>query len=132
MQRVIEFRNYYRYSVVVLFCLKVGENMIFTINNRIWNVVFVNANSDLLRRSDGSITVGVADGGTNCVYLSNFLRGSFLRKVFIHEVCHVAVFSYGISLTLEQEEFLCDFIATYGDEIFAIVDDLFMALKKVG
>lgn len=112
--------------------MKVGEIMIFTINNRIWRVVFVNANSDLLRRSNGTITVGTTDGSTNCIYLSNLLKGAFLRKVYIHEVCHAAVFSYGIMLSLEQEEFLCDFIATYGDEVFAIVDDLFMTLKKIG
>lgn len=112
--------------------MKVGDGVIFTINNRIWHVVFVNANSDLLRRSNGTITVGVADGETSCIYLSNLLRGPFLRKVYIHEVCHAAVFSYGIMLSVEQEEFLCDFIATYGDEIFSIVDDLFMALKKIG
>jgi hypothetical protein len=29
-----------------------------------------------------------------------------------------------------QEEFLCDFIATYGDEIFEVVDDMFAVLKK--
>lgn len=103
----------------------------FAINGIAWDIVFVPPNSPNLRRSDGSITCGVCDFGDRCIYLSDMLQGAFLRKVYIHEVCHAAVFSYSISLDLAQEEFLCDFIATYGDEIFAIVDNLFMALKKI-
>ena len=103
----------------------------FTINGYDWNIVFCRRGSEELRRSDGSITVGVTDWNDRTVYLSDMLKGAFLRKVFIHEVCHCAVFSYGISLSLEQEEFLCDFVASYGDEIFRIVDDLFMVLKRV-
>ena len=103
----------------------------FEINGILWNIVFVNPNSDKLRRSDGSVTCGVCDFGDRCIYLSDMLQGAFLRKVYIHEVCHAAIFSYSINIDLLQEEFLCDFIATYGDEIFAIVDSLFMALKKI-
>lgn len=103
----------------------------FVINGIEWDIEFVSPNSPNLRRSDGSVTCGVCDFGDKCIYLSDMLQGAFLRKVYIHEVCHAAVFSHSINLDLPQEEFLCDFIATYGDEIFAIVDDLFMALKKI-
>ena len=103
----------------------------FVINGIEWDIKFVSPNSPNLRRSDGSVTCGVCDFRDRCIYLSDMLQGAFLRKVYIHEVCHAAVFSYSISIDLLQEEFLCDFIATYGDEIFAIVDDLFMALKKI-
>ena len=103
----------------------------FKINNIEWDIQFCAPNSNDLKRSDGSITVGVTDFSTKCVYLSDALHGDFLRKVFIHELCHCAIFSYGFSMDMEQEEFLCDFIASYGDEIFNIVDDLFMVLHKV-
>ena len=102
----------------------------FTINGIEWNIEFCNPYDDNLRRSDGSLTVGVTDWKKRTVFLSDMLRGAFLRKVFIHEVCHTAVFSYGIDLDIEQEEFLCDFVASFGDEIFAIVDDMFAVLKK--
>lgn len=102
----------------------------FTMNGYQWDVVFVRSNSPELQRSDGSITVGMTDWNKRTVFLSNALRGAFLRKVFIHEVCHVACFSYGISIDIDQEEFLCDFIATYGDEIFGVVDNLFAVLRK--
>ena len=108
-----------------------GGDTMFTINGIEWNVVFTNPRSDNLRRSDGSLTCGVCDFGDRCIYLSDALRGAFLRKVYIHEVCHAAIFSHSIDLDIDQEEFLCDFIASFGDEIFAIVDDLFATLKRV-
>lgn len=103
----------------------------FEINGIAWEVYKVPPNSPYLRRSDGVLTLGVTDFNDRAVYLSNALHGAFLRKVYIHEVCHAAIFSYGINLDLMQEEFLCDFIATYGDEIFAIVDDFFRVLKRI-
>ncbi len=103
----------------------------FTMNGITWDVVFVSANSEKLRRSDNSVTCGVCDSGDRCIYLSDRLRGAFLRKVYIHEVCHSAIFSYGINLDLAQEEFLCDFVATYGDEIFAVVNNLFKILRRI-
>lgn len=105
--------------------------MNYTINGVEWNVVYVDPASVELMRSDYSRTVGMCDGNRNCIFLSNSLRGPFLRKVLIHEICHSAVFSYGINIDIQQEEFLCDFIATFGDEIFSVVDDIFQALKKV-
>ena len=95
-----------------------------------WKVEFVPSNSTELVRSDGSRTVGMTDINKHTVFLSDNLRGPFLRKVFIHEICHVAILSYGIPMGIEQEEFLCDFIASYGDEIFDIVDNFFAILKK--
>ena len=39
------------------------------------------------------------------------------------------MFSYGVELTLEQEELLADLIATYGQEIIKITNKLFKKLK---
>lgn len=104
--------------------------MKFMMNGIEWNVYKVPAYSDMLRRSDNSYTVGMCDFPKRSIFLCDKLSGQFLRKVFIHEVCHSAVFSYGLELDAMQEEFLCDFIATYGDEIFEVVDDMFAVLKK--
>lgn len=104
--------------------------MKYYMNGIEWTVYKVPSYSEMLRRSDKSYTVGMCDF-TNCsIFLCDKLKGNFLRKVFIHEVCHSAVFSYGIELDIEQEEFLCNFIATYGDEIFYVVDNMFAVLKK--
>lgn len=60
----------------------------FTINGIDWEIIYVNPFSDDLRRSDGSLTVGVTDMLKRSVFLSNRLRGAFLRKVLAHELVH--------------------------------------------
>lgn len=105
--------------------------MIFTINSTIWQVQYKNSNSDELRRSDGTISLGVTDRNTHTIYLSNALRGYIQRKVLIHEVCHAICMSYDVYLPIEQEEILCDFVATYGDEVFSIVDMILGAVRRV-
>ena len=102
----------------------------FVMNGYTWDIAFVRPYSPELRRSDGSITVGMTDWNKRTVFISKALRGQFLRKVFIHEICHVACFSFDVKMDIEQEEFLCDFVSTYGDEIFEVVDDFFAVLKK--
>lgn len=96
--------------------------MIFNINGTIWHIEYKNSSLGELRRSDGTISLGVTDRNTHTIYLSNALHGYMLRKVLIHEVCHAICMSYDVYLPIEQEEILCDFVATYGDEVFDIVD----------
>ena len=103
----------------------------YRMNGLEWSVRTVGADSPMLRRSDGGHTVGMCDRSTQTIYISNLLHGGFLRKVLIHEVAHSAMMSYSIDMTVEQEEMFCDFIATYGDEIFNVADNLFNALRKV-
>ena len=104
--------------------------MIFNINGTMWQVQYKNSNSSELKRSDGTISLGVTD--RNTIYLSNALRGFMERKVLIHEVCHAICMSYDVYLPIEQEEILCDFVATYGDEVFDIVDMVLGAVRRVG
>lgn len=105
--------------------------MTFIINNILWHVIFVSPVSNKLRRSDNSVTVGMTEMSTHTIYLSDMLQGAFLRKVFIHEVCHAECMSRNITMSIDQEERLCDFVASFGDEIFSIVDDLFVSLRRI-
>ena len=102
----------------------------FTINGIDWQIVFTNPFSDDLRRSDGTLTVGVTDMPKRSVFLSNRLKGVFLRKVLAHELCHCVCFSYNIHIPIEQEEFLADWVATYGTELIYLLDDLMQTMKK--
>lgn len=97
----------------------------FIVNDRQWNIVFVNPHSNALMRSDGSYTVGCTDNNTSNIFLADNLQGDFLLKVLTHEVCHVFCFSYNIVMPLEQEEQLCDFVATFGRNIIALTDAIF-------
>lgn len=102
----------------------------FEINGIQWEIVWVNSNSDNLRRSDNSITVGVTDWNNKYVYLSNKLRGGFLRKVLAHELCHCFCFSYNVYIPIEEEERLADWVSLYGTELVYLLDDLMQTLKK--
>ena len=104
--------------------------MEFMLNDFKWQIRRVDSYSDLLRRSDGSLTVGMTDRDTQMIYLSEDLQGEFLRKVLCHEICHSAMFSYSIDMSIEQEELFCDLMATYGSEIINITDGIFKVLRK--
>lgn len=102
----------------------------FTINNVKWNIKFVPPKHPMLYRSDGSVTVGMCDNETRIIYIDSTLTGRFLKKVLCHELTHAAMFSYGVELSIEQEEILADLIATYGEEIIIITNTIFTKLKE--
>ena len=109
---------------VALLRFKGAYRLNFELNGIRWQIVWVDNKNSLLSRTDGSMSVGVTDMNTHCIYLAKSLHGAFLRKVIIHELCHCVCMSYNIYMPIEQEEMLCDFVATYGDQVFEIVDIL--------
>lgn len=93
------------------------------INNVQWRLLLTD-NTEDLKRTDGSITLGVTDLNMMTIYLWKGLKGSMLRRVLIHELSHAFIFSYEYYLTVEEEEFLCSFIDTYADSILSEADEL--------
>ena len=53
-----------------------------------------------------------------------------MKKVLAHEITHAAMFSYGVNLSLSQEELLADLIATYGQEIICIANKIFHRITE--
>lgn len=104
--------------------------MDFTINNIKWNIAFVNPNDEILMRSDGSVTVGVTDRDTCCVYISNAIFGTFFEHVLCHELCHCVCMSWNIYMQLDDEEKLCNFMADHGKEIIYLLDDLLASMVR--
>lgn len=102
----------------------------FTINGIVWNIVFVPPNSQNLQRSDGSITCGVSDWNDLCIYLSSALRGDFLERVLCHELTHCVCFSWNISIPIQTEEWLCNFMSDHGKEVIYLLDDLLRGMKR--
>lgn len=98
--------------------------MEFIINNNIWYVMFTNPNNPVFTRSDGSTTVGVTDGITRVIYLSDALRGAFLERVLCHEICHAVCFSYDLSIPIETEELIANWVSLYGREVICVLDNL--------
>ena len=100
-----------------------------TINGEKWLVKFEQPSAEIFITEDGFRTIGVCDDATKTIHLANSLRGKFLKKVLCHELVHAAMFSYNIKLEYEQEELLANLIATYGEEIIQITNDVFKRLR---
>lgn len=102
----------------------------FTINGVVWLLKFVPETDSMLKRRDGSFALGMCDGNLKTIFIEEKLHGRQLKKVLCHELTHAAMFSYGVDLTLEQEEIVADLIATYGEEIIQMTNQLFHKLKN--
>lgn len=96
--------------------------MNFYINDELWHVQYENPSSELLRRSDGVYTLGVTDRMANTIYLSNCLSDTMFDRVLSHELTHAVCMTYGISLPIETEERLCNFISDHAREIISLTD----------
>ena len=102
----------------------------FEINGIDWEIEWCSPTDSNLRRSDGSLTVGMTDNRTKTIYLSDRLSGDFLRRVCAHELCHCFCFSYGVLMDIEQEEFMADWISRYGEELVYLLDDIMRSFVK--
>ena len=105
--------------------------MDFYVNGVKWKIAYVRSDHPIFKREDGSYTIGVCSNNEKCVFLNENLRGGMLKKVIIHEVSHAFMFEYHIDLTIEQEEVICDLIATYGEDIISVSSDIFGRLQKI-
>lgn len=104
--------------------------MEFEINGVKWNIVFVPPQSNRLTRSDGSKTVGVAFLEETTIYISKTAHGAFLRRILAHELVHAFCLSYSIFMSVDEEERLADWVATYGTELMYLLDDLLQILER--
>lgn len=102
----------------------------FEINGIDWEIEWCSPKDDNLRRSDGSLTVGMTDNRTKTIYLSDRLSGDFLRKVTAHELVHCFCFSYGVLMDIKQEEFMADWVSRYGEELVYLLDDIMRIFVK--
>lgn len=103
--------------------------MFFIINGIRWDIKLVDPRNSIFITSDNYYTIGVCDLLTKTIYLANNLEGSMLKKVLCHEVAHAAIYSYNINLSLNKEEIIADWIATYGQEIFYITNKIYKELQ---
>lgn len=103
----------------------------FLINNTYWKLSFVSPDFPLLRRQSGDYSIGACDNLTRTIYINEYLRGQKLKKVLAHELTHAAMFSYGVSLSLQQQELVADLISTYGEQIIYITNKIFNKLRRV-
>lgn len=103
-------------------------------NGRYWRVIFVEPNSHFLIDRTGSSRIATTDPNTNCIYISTDLNNQPIETVLIHELGHCVMISYGLlgeirrmvrpEYWIQAEEWVCNFIADYGFDIFQIATDI--------
>lgn len=87
----------------------------------------------LIDRTD-QYRLATTDPSTCRIYLADSLDGLLLETVLIHEIGHALLVSYNLLYSIhmvvmpekwiEAEEWLCNFIATYGREVFEVASGL--------
>ena len=105
--------------------------MYFTINGVKWQIRLVTPNSNYLKRSDGTITLGVTDNELKTVFINRNLSDFMFQKVLTHEITHVFCFEMGCLLDIETEEIIADFLATFGREVLQVADDILCRFKMI-
>ena len=93
------------------------------INNVMWNIVLTN-DINYLKRNDGSVTLGITDKRKRTIYIYDSLNENAKRKVLIHELVHAWMFIYDYYLTVSEEEFVCEFVSNYAEDILFEVDNI--------
>lgn len=99
-------------------------------NGYLWTIQIVPYDSSELIDTSGRRSVATTDWTNRTVNLSDELRGKFRTRVFIHELGHCALFSFGLineirrfvypEYWIDAEEWICNFLADYGMEIYNV------------
>ena len=102
----------------------------FTMNGYLWKVRFVKPGDKNLVDRTNTLTIATTEPSSKTIYLSTGLSGDFLMTVFIHELGHCALWSFGFldyihrmvypDKWIEMEEFICNFLADFGMKVFRI------------
>lgn len=100
------------------------------LNNIAWYVMFVEPNHPMLRRSDGTYSIGSCDVKYHVICINKYLPNNLIKKVLSHEITHAAMFSYNINIDIKQEELIADFISNYGEKIVYATNFLFNAMRE--
>ena len=106
----------------------------FYCNGILWQVLFVDPYSPVLIDRTGQLRVATTDPLTCSVHLSRDLTGDVLQTVLRHELGHVTMLSYNLLDEIHRmvkprywvdiEEWICNFMADYGSEVFRISNDI--------
>lgn len=104
-------------------------------NGELWHIKNVDPYDPELMDRTGKMCLATTNPVNHCIYLSDKLEGTLFSRVLIHELGHCAIVSFHLldeihrlvepENWIEAEEFICNFIADYGLQIFDTAYQLF-------
>lgn len=71
------------------------------VNDTLWHIQFKKPTSSELKRSDGTISLGVTDNTTKTITIADNVSDYMADKILCHELVHVYSFSYGCDIDME-------------------------------
>lgn len=102
----------------------------FVMNGILWRVLPVSPFSSELIDRTHNLTVATTDPIDHVIYIADNLPDDFGATVFIHELGHAAMVSFGLlddirrmakpDYWIELEEWVCNLIADHGKAIFSV------------
>ena len=101
-----------------------------TINWKMWDIRFVESNSQMLRAGDGKLHYGCCHYHNRMIAIDQEIDKQMLYSVLTHELTHA--FLYETQITEKDsytEEELCWFVAKYGEEI---LDKVSHIMERLG
>lgn len=110
-------------------------NSTFYMNGYLWRVKQVAPNNPMLVDRTGLLRVATTDPRLRIIFIADNLSEQFTRKVLVHELGHCAICSFHLekdihrmvepSYWIEAEEWLCNFLVDYNDDIYKAYYQIF-------
>lgn len=101
------------------------------INDLVWEIAIApSTNPELI--VDGTARAGATWLMQQKIYLSEELNKNTARSIIAHELTHAFIYSTQIKEEESYtEEELCEFVAKWGDKIFALTDEIYNELYNI-
>lgn len=95
-----------------------------------WRIIRVAPNDRRLYRSDNTLSLAVTDMATREICINANVQGAMFDKVLCHELAHAFAMSNSVYMDEDTEEIVCDYLATYGRDIFKVADDVLDRFRR--
>jgi hypothetical protein len=105
-----------------------GGKMKLRINHLTWTITGTDRSDQNLLGNDSEYTFGITYFDRTCAYIRTDLPEELIRRTVRHELTHMTLFSAGMIPESMDEEAICSFVESYGEEICADTDLVCSAL----
>ena len=87
------------------------------INHLTWTITGTDRSDQNLLGNDSEYTFGITYFDRTCAYIRTDLPEELIRRTVRHELTHMTLFSAGMIPESMDEEAICSFVESYGEEI---------------